>query len=120
MISPCTPLTLHSQALPKAGAQVYHDTQAIASWSYDPTSRTMVTYDTPQNAAAKVDYIHSHHLGGAMWWESSGDKTGEESLINLVAQGLGGYEGRHLEHVPNVLEYPQSKYDNLRQGMPNA
>ena len=106
------------QALPQAGAQVQHDEQAIASWSYDPEKKTMITYDTPQNAAAKVEYIRSKQLGGGMWWESSGDKTGEESLINLVAQGLGGYEGRHMEHQTNVLEYAESKYDNLRKGMP--
>jgi len=98
---------------------VLHDHEAIASWTYDNGSRTMITYDTPQNAAAKVNYIRSMRLGGGMWWETSGDKTGEGSLINLVAQGLGGYEERHMEHVPNVLDYPQSKYDNLRKGMPS-
>lgn len=80
----------------------------------------MVSYDTPQNAAAKVDYIKSRHLGGAMWWESSGDKVGEDSLINLVVQGLGGYGAKHMEKVDNVLEYPESKYQNLRDGMPGS
>lgn len=45
----------------------------------------MVTYDTSANAAAKVAYIQQRQLGGAMWWESSGDKAGEGSLINLVS-----------------------------------
>ena len=67
---------------------MHHDTQAIASWSYDPTKKLMVSYDTPQNAAAKVEYIRSRRLGGGMWWESSGDKGGEESLINLVRHTL--------------------------------
>ena len=111
----------------------------MASWSYDPTCRAMVTYDTPANAAAKVGYIQERRLGGAMWWESSGDKQGDGSLINLVSgalsaakvrftsadthvqvvQGLGGYEGRHMDHTPNVLEYPHSTYDNLKAGFPN-
>lgn len=78
----------------------------------------MVTYDTPRNAAAKVDYIQQRRLGGAMWWESSGDKVGEGSLINLTVQGLGGFEGRHMDRSPNCLEYPGSKYDNLRAGFP--
>jgi len=78
----------------------------------------MIIYDTPQNAAAKVDYIRAAGLGGAMWWETSGDKSGEDSLINLVYQGLGGFQGRHVEQCTNVLEYPQSRYDNLRKGMP--
>lgn len=78
----------------------------------------MVSYDDPQNAAAKSEYIKRRRLGGAMWWESSGDKVGEESLINLVAQGLGGFEGKHMDHGMNCLDYPASKYDNLRKGMP--
>lgn len=59
-------------------------------------------------------------LGGAMWWETSGDHppNSSESLINLVVQGLGGYQGKYMEHKANVLEYPESKYDNLRNGMP--
>lgn len=44
----------------------------------------MVTYDTCSNAVVKANYIAQQHLGGAMWWESSGDKTGVGSLINLV------------------------------------
>jgi len=55
-----------------------------------------------------------------MWWETSGDKPTNtpESLIKLVAQGLGGYGGKNLMQESNTLDYPQSKYDNLRQGMP--
>jgi chitinase len=77
---------LKTQALPRPGATEYHDYDAIASWSYDPTSKTMVTYDTPANAAAKVTYIQQRRLGGAMWWESSGDKAGDGSLINIVSE----------------------------------
>jgi chitinase len=109
------------QALPKANASVNYDAQAVASWSYDAGSRTMISYDTPQVVAQKVDYIKSTNLGGAMWWETSGDKpsNSSESLINLAAQGLGGYQGKTLEQSLNCLEYPQSKYDNLKAGMPN-
>ena len=80
----------------------------------------MVSYDSPQVAAEKVQYIKKVGLGGAMWWESSGDRPSNdsESLINIVVQGLGGYEGRHMEQNKNVLKYPESKYDNLRDGMP--
>nr|OQO19059.1 Endochitinase B1 [Rachicladosporium sp. CCFEE 5018] len=107
------------KALPKPNATVYHDDQAKASWSYDPSSRTMISYDSPQVAADKVEYIKRLGLGGAMWWESSGDKprASNESLINLVTQGLGGYGGKHMERSLNCLEYPASKFDNLRAGM---
>lgn len=81
----------------------------------------MVTYDTPEIASQKVEYIKRMRLGGAMWWESSGDFAVDDnrSLINLVTQGLGGFEARMIEKSSNCLEYPQSKYDNLRKGMPN-
>lgn len=80
----------------------------------------MVSYDSPQVAAEKAQYIKTTGLGGAMWWESSGDHPSAhgESLINIVVQGLGGFEGKHLEQRPNCLEYPQSKWENLRMGMP--
>jgi len=100
---------------------VHEDDQAIASWSYDAGSRTMISYDTPKVVTEKVNYIKSTNLGGAMWWETSGDKpaSSNESLINIAAQGLGGYEGTHMEHSLNCLEYPHSQYDNLKAGMPN-
>jgi chitinase len=69
-----------------------------------------VTYDTKPVAKQKVDYIKNGHLGGAMWWESSGDKQGTDSLIDTVFNGLGG----ELEYCENELDYPQSKYNNLR------
>lgn len=83
----------------------------------------MVSYDSPQVASQKVEYIKRGGLGGAMWWETSGDvptnSTTGQSLINLTVQGLGGFEGRHMEQSANCLEYPNSKYENLRHGMPN-
>ncbi|KAK5739825.1 Chitinase 4 [Elasticomyces elasticus] len=71
-------------------------------------------------ATEKVNYIKHVGLGGAMWWESSGDHPLDhaESLIRVTVEGLGGFNGRHMEHVENVLQYPESKYDNLRSGMP--
>jgi chitinase len=81
----------------------------------------MISYDTPQVVTEKVDYIKNSHLGGAMWWETSGDKPTDspDSLINISAQGLGGYQGKNMEQSANCLEYPFSKYDNLKAGMPN-
>ncbi|GIZ38126.1 hypothetical protein CKM354_000154900 [Cercospora kikuchii] len=108
------------KSLPRPNAQVHHDPQTISSWCYDPATRTMVSYDTPAVAAQKVEYIKQTGLGGAMWWETSGDHpaTQDNSLINITVQGLGGYEGKHMERQENVLEYPESKYDNLKGGMP--
>lgn len=103
----------------------------------------MVSYDTVQMAVKKVEYIRDHRLGGTMWWESSADKPGSESIIGNVSDALShrhsgsttsstdrlsslskvakhmcGYDGGKTEFVENNLHFPDSKYENLRKGMP--
>jgi chitinase len=72
------------KVLPQAGAQVKTDMQVTASWSYDPSTRFMVSYDTPEIIAKKTTFIRENGLGGGMWWESSSDKKGDESLVSTV------------------------------------
>lgn len=57
-----------------------------------------------------------------MWWETSGDRPSISggSLIDIAAQELGGQDSKQLEQSVNCLEYPLSKYDNLRLGMANG
>lgn len=108
------------KALPKPGATENLDHATGASWSYDPSNRMMVSYDTVQMAEVKLDFIKQHQLGGAMWWESSGDKGGKAaqkadgSLIGTFVDGVGGIGA--LDQSPNALEYPESRFDNLRAG----
>ena len=42
------------KALPFAGAQVHEDMSALASYSYDPSKKELVSYDTPAIAKAKA------------------------------------------------------------------
>jgi chitinase len=114
-------LTSPHQDLPRPGAQVLLDSHAVASWSYDNASQTMITYDTPGIVSQKVEYIKTRRLGGAMWWETSDDRpsSSNDSLIGNAAKALGGLGNNDLEKNENCLDYPQSKYDNLRQGMPD-
>jgi chitinase len=70
--------------LPLPGAQIQTDHAIAASWSYDGSQRAMVSFDTPSITAIKTRYIRFRGLGGAMWWESSGDKLGNQSLISTV------------------------------------
>ncbi|KAI1198914.1 glycoside hydrolase superfamily [Nemania serpens] len=104
--------------LPLEGAEERTDHAAGATYCYHPGTRTMVTYDTVPMARHKAEYIKERGLGGAMWWESSADKDDEQSLIANVVDVLGG-PGR-LDNTPNCVEYPESKYENLRAGFPNT
>lgn len=72
------------KALPQPGATEFFDDKADATYSYDRQKRLMITYDTPEMARRKAGYIKDKGLGGAMWWESSGDASGDRSLINTV------------------------------------
>lgn len=99
------------KALPKAGAEEVCDWEVGGSYSYDRGSRKLVTYDTVGMARKKAEWVKEKGLGGAMWWESSADKSGEESLIGNVVGVLGC-----LEEGRNCIEYPESKFENLRKG----
>jgi hypothetical protein len=80
---------LYAKALPKNGSTEYHDVKLGASWSYDSNSRLLVSYDTKPVTLQKIAYIQGNRLGGAMWWESSADKDGDQSLISTVSTGVG-------------------------------
>jgi Chitinase len=103
--------------LPLEGSEVRYDESAGATYCYDPVRRKMVTYDTVDMARRKAEYIINRGLGGAMWWESSADKPGCESIIGNVVEVLGG--PTRLEWRENCITYPHTKYDNLRNGFPN-
>ncbi|KAJ9132565.1 Family 18 glycosyl hydrolase [Coniochaeta hoffmannii] len=102
------------KALPLEGAEEHEDHELGASWCYHPGRRVMVSYDTVGMARRKAEFIKERGLGGAMWWESSADKQGGESLIGNVVEVLGGPGA--LERKENCVVYPESRYDNLRSG----
>lgn len=104
------------KALPRPDSTEHHDAEIGVSWAYSATSKTMVSYDTPAMVAQKAGFVRDYGLGGGMFWESSGDKPrGNGSLIETFLAQSGG-QGR-LEQAENCLEYPESKYDNLRKGL---
>ncbi len=126
------------KALPLQGAVERMEEGVGGSWSWDEAKGMVVSYDTPALTGVKSKYIRDRGLGGAMWWEASGDKSGHGSLIAAVSaaalvkrwgcvcmcadqmqayQRLGGAAA--MDQTMNTLSYPASKYDNLRAGMPN-
>jgi len=101
--------------LPRPGAVEKYDGSAGASYSYDELGKVLVSYDNKMEVVRKAGWIVNNGVGGAMWWEASGDKVGEESLVGGVARVFEGEGG--LEGSENCLEYPISRYANLRAGM---
>jgi chitinase len=125
------------KALPLTGATVNYVSQPLASYSYDEARQMMVSYDTPQVARDKAQYVISKGLGGGMWWESSGDKDGTDSLITTVCGrdrsqcdfcAVGTITDQiskvvdvfgTLRQTRNELNYAASSYDNLKAGFPS-
>jgi len=100
------------KALPVANCKVVEMPEIGASYCYDAEKKYMVTYDTPNIAKQKVNWIKENNLGGALFWEVSADKTGVESLVGTVAREFGT-----LEVSMNHLSYPKSVYKLLRDGL---
>lgn len=74
----------------------------------------MISYDTPNIAAVKAQYVTDMGLGGSMWWEVSMDTSDTSSLISTTVEAYGGEDA--LDQSLNHLNYPTSIYDNLRSG----
>ncbi|KAG0645801.1 Complement-fixation antigen [Hyphodiscus hymeniophilus] len=101
------------KVLPKAGAEEIYDPAIGASYSYDPITKEFTTYDSASVVIQKGEYIKAKGLGGAMFWETSADKTGADSLIGTLFDTLG----QDLEQTRNWLSYPESRYKNVKSGM---
>ncbi|KAH9475936.1 Chitinase 1 [Psilocybe cubensis] len=99
-------------ALPLAGAQVFENTTDISSYSYNSATQELVSYDTPNIVKLKVQYLESKGMAGSMFWELSTDKVGSQSLVGVSASGLGA-----LDQTPNHINFPNSKWDNIRNNM---
>lgn len=87
------------KGLPLSGCAVTVLGQSGASYCYNKDSRLFVSYDTPEIARQKAQYIQSRGLGGGMWWESSSDKTGGDSLITTVCHLIIFISGSHFTNT---------------------
>ncbi|MGJ4728223.1 glycosyl hydrolase family 18 protein [Luteimonas sp. SDU101] len=64
---------------------IHTDPVAGASWKYDGS--TFWSYDTPQMVGEKMQYVKARGLGGAFFWEFSGDDA-NGTLVNAIHDGL--------------------------------
>ncbi|KAL2214326.1 endochitinase [Sarocladium strictum] len=100
------------KSLPRSGATVEYDDVAHASYSWDPSTKELISFDTPEMISEKVNYLKGLGLGGSMFWEASGDRTGEDSLIGTSQKALGSIDG-----TQNCLTYPDSQYENIASNL---
>ncbi|KAF4510714.1 hypothetical protein G6O67_002586 [Ophiocordyceps sinensis] len=98
--------------LPRPNAKVEYSEKLVASWSYGE-DQELVTYDTVRSTREKARYILDQHLGGAFFWQAAGDRSGDDSLVGTMAASLG-----RLDDTENMLQYPDSPYDNIKHCMP--
>ncbi|TEY69512.1 hypothetical protein BOTCAL_0114g00050 [Botryotinia calthae] len=101
--------------LPRAGATEYYASDVVGTYSYDNSTKELVSYDNVKAIQTKTEYIMSSGLGGAMFWESSGDRNDSKSLISTTA---GIFPS--LDQTQNLLTYNASAYANLAAGMPGV
>jgi chitinase len=63
-------------------------TGTIAGTAYAKCGSNWWSYDTPSTIGGKMSYANGQGLGGAFFWELTGDTTGGE-LITAMKNGLG-------------------------------
>ena len=73
------------KVLKNLGWPTYTDTTAGATWAYNGS--TLWSFDTPANVARKMSYVKAQGLGGAFFWEFSGDDA-QGTLARGVSDGL--------------------------------
>lgn len=95
--------------LPRPGANVTVDKTVLGTYSYDTKTRELVSYDNAESASLKALYLMRKGLGGAVFWDASGDRPGKDSLVASVARSIWP-----LEASQNMLEFPASEYSNIR------
>lgn len=71
-----------------AGFSHYYDSlSGNAHWIYSAAAKTFYSYDDPKTVFAKGLYVRGRGLGGAMFWDLSGDDS-QGSLIHAVDAGM--------------------------------
>jgi chitinase len=97
--------------LPRSpSAKMYCDKNAEGCYSHDRNTNQIISFDIPAAVERKVTYMKKLGLGGSMFWEASGDRSGSCSLIGTSHTALGS-----LDNTKNWLKYPTSRYDNIRE-----
>ncbi len=94
----------------------YWNDNAKVPWLYGPNITSglgngmFVSYDDRQSVGLKTDYLLSNSMGGAMFWELSGDVRDADASTSIVPYVAGklGVKNNGPEVVSNLLWHKKS------------
>ena len=69
------------------GFRLFRDDETRALWIFNSNTGVFWSYDDPDALAFKMDYVKRMRLGGAMFWELSGDDA-NSTLLKAIHRGL--------------------------------
>lgn len=79
------------------------DYDLVAAWCHD--GERLISYDNIETVQLKVKWAMDTKLGGSMFWQSVGDKQGQDSLIEASCEQLTNFDQSH-----NNINYPRSEF----------
>jgi chitinase len=103
------PYSAIAQTMLNQGYIRYWDSSASVPYLYNSQKQIFVSYEDSESVAAKCSYIVSHNLGGAMFWDYSGDPTG--TLLRSINESLNPQTGGR----PQSAGAPQSPTNAAQQ-----
>ncbi|KAJ3074441.1 hypothetical protein HDU98_011224 [Podochytrium sp. JEL0797] len=72
-------------ALPLAGSAEFWDSRSKSTYSLDPSTGDMLTYDSIYSVSEKCQYVWDHGLAGMFAWEASGDVASNDPRSLIAA-----------------------------------
>jgi len=86
-----------------------------ATYIYNNSTQSLITYDDARSVAFKMDYVKRMGLGGAMIWELSGDlpSSRNDSLISVINNWKPS-SAISVASPSNRICYTSSKFRNVR------
>ncbi len=81
------------------GFEVGFDDVAKASYVWNRSTGTLVTYDSPESVIAKGQYVMDNNLGGLFAWEIDADNG---DILNAMHAGLSGAPNANHKPVVSV------------------
>jgi len=90
----------------------YIDTINVAAYSYDETTRLLISYDNQETIKRKINYIKKKKLGGIMSWSIDSDSyNNNKSLTNIIFKQL---INKKYKIIPNKIKFKYSKFSNIQ------